>query len=208
MKKCYIVCAGEDCGIDFVKKNGDIVIAADAGLKYLIKYGIEPDITVGDFDTLQYVPKGENVIKLNPEKDETDAFAAIRLGLERGYTQFYFYCATGGKTEHTFANIQLLTFLAERNLQGFLFDRDSVLTAIKDGEYTFDETASGRVSVFSLTEKTQGVYLENLKYPLANAELTSSFPLGISNEFIGKKGRIKAEKGVLLLVLPRKTSQY
>lgn len=208
MKKCYIVCAGEDCGIDFKKEKEDIVIAADAGLKYLIKYGIKPDITVGDFDTLKYVPEGENVVKLNPEKDETDTFAAIRLGVERGYRDFYFYCATGGKTEHTFANIQLLKYLAENKMQGFLFDRDSVLTAIKDGEYNFDENASGRVSVFSLSEKTEGVYLENLKYPLENYELTSSFPLGISNEFICEKGRIKGEKGVLLLVLPRKTSVY
>lgn len=205
MKKCIIVCAGEESGFNTPINEGDLVIAADAGLKYLEKEGIKPDIIVGDFDTLKYIPKGENVIKLNPVKDETDTFEAIRQGIKRGYKCFYILCGTGGKTEHTFANIQLLAYLEENGFRGYLTDKNGILTVIKNRTVCFDAGYKGNVSVFSLSDKSKGVTIKNLKYSLDNAELTNSFPLGISNEFLGKKSSITVKDGMLLLVLPEKS---
>lgn len=205
MKKCIIVCAGEESGLDMPINEGDLVIAADAGLMYLEKEGIKPDIIVGDFDTLKYIPKGENVIKLNPVKDETDTFEAIRQGIKRGYKCFHILCGTGGKTEHTFANIQLLAYLEENGFRGFLTDKNRLLTVIKNRTVCFDAGYKGFVSVFSLSDKSKGVTIKNLKYNLDNAELTNSFPLGISNEFLGKKSSITVKDGMLLLVLPEKS---
>lgn len=205
MKKCIIVCAGEESGFDTPINEGDLVIAADAGLKYLEKEGIKPDIIVGDFDTLEYIPKGENVIKLNPVKDETDTFEAIRQGIKRGYKYFYILCGTGGKIEHTFANIQLLAYLEENGFRGYLTDKNGILTVIKNRTVCFDAGYKGIVSVFSLSDKSKGVTIKNLKYSLDNAELTNSFPLGISNEFLGKKSSITVKDGMLLLVLPKKS---
>ena len=37
-------------------------------------------------------------------------------------------------------------------------------------------------------------------YCLENAELTSSFPIGVSNEFIGKPATIGVESGTLLVM--------
>ena len=89
-------------------------------------------------------------------------------------------------------------------MQGFLIDRNAVLTVIKDSEYTFDSSYTGYVSIFSISDNCTGVYLENLKYELNNAELVSDFPLGVSNEFIGAEGKIKVENGMLLIIFPRK----
>lgn len=207
MKKgiCYIVGAGENFGLDFTPGDGDLVIAADGGLEYLKKAGITPDVIIGDFDSLGYAPEGENVIKLNVCKNETDALSAAEYGLDKGYAEFRLYCGTGGRTDHTIANIQLLTYLAKRNAKGYLFDKDSVLTVIKNGEYNFDSDCTGFLSVFSLSDKSSGVYLENLKYELSDAVLTSDYALGTSNEFIlGKAGSIKVKDGTLLIVFPRK----
>lgn len=206
MKKgiCYIVGAGENFGLDFSSTCGDLVIAADGGLEYLKKSGIAPDVIIGDFDSLGYAPQGENVIRLNVCKNETDALSAAEYGLSKGYAEFRIYCGTGGRTDHTVANIQLLKYLADRKAQGFLFDKNSVLTVIKNGEYSFAADCSGYLSVFSVSDKSDGVYLENLKYELNGAELTSDYPLGTSNEFIGKAAKIKVENGSLLIVMPRK----
>ena len=89
-------------------------------------------------------------------------------------------------------------------MRGFLIGRNSVLTVIKDSEYIFESSYTGYVSIFSISEKSTGVYLENLKYELNNAELSNDFPLGVSNEFIGIEGKIKVENGMLLIVFPRK----
>lgn len=206
MKKgvCYIVGAGECFGLDFTPDSEDTVIAADGGLEYLKKSNIIPNVMIGDFDSLGYTPDGKNVIKLNTCKDDTDMLSAARHALSDGYREIHIYCGTGGRIDHTVANIQLLTYLANCNARGYLYDKDSVLTVIKDDEYSFDEKISGYVSVFSLTDKSKGVYIENLKYELNDATLTSDFAIGTSNEFIGKPGKIRVTDGTLLIVMPRK----
>lgn len=205
MKKgiCYIVGAGDCFGLDFKPTDDDLVIAADGGLSYLKEFGIAPDVVIGDFDSLGYVPKGKNVIKLNTRKDDTDMLSAAKHGLSEGYGEIHIYCGTGGRIDHTVANIQLLTYLANNGAQGYLYDRDSVLTVIRNGEISFGEDMSGYVSVFSVSDVSREVYMENLKYELSNAVLTSDFPIGTSNEFIGKSGKIRVGDGTLLIVSPR-----
>ena len=61
---------------------GDYVIAADRGFDSLIAYGVNPDLAVGDFDSLGHRPNHPNVIQLPAEKDDTDMVYAIRKGLE------------------------------------------------------------------------------------------------------------------------------
>lgn len=200
---CYVVGAGEDYGLDFKPEKEDYVIAADAGLRYLEERGIEADLIVGDFDTLHYVPDRANVLKLPAEKDDTDMFMAVKEGIRAGYAVFHIYCGTGGRIDHTIANLQMLAYLAERKMQGYLLHRDCVLTMIKDRELVFDAAASGYVSVFSHSEKSTGVYLRNLKYELHDATLTNNFPLGVSNEFVGKESRISVESGTLLICFPK-----
>lgn len=200
---CYVVGAGENYGLDFKPGREDYVIAADAGLHYLEERGVLADLIVGDFDTLHYVPDGANVLKLPVEKDDTDMFMAVKEGIRAGYAVFHIYCGTGGRVDHTIANLQMLAYLAENEMQGYLFHKDCVLTMIKDRELVFEAAAAGYVSVFSHSEKSTGVYLRNLKYELHDATLTSSFPLGVSNEFIGKESRISVESGTLLVCFPK-----
>lgn len=200
---CYVIGAGDNYGLTFLPGPDDYVIAADGGLKYLEQSNIEPDLVIGDFDTLQYIPQHRNVIRLNPQKNETDMFAAVSQGIALGYREFHVFCGTGGRADHTFANIQMLVYLANRKMQGLLFDRDCVFTVIKDSEYTFASSCEGYVSIFSISEKSTGVYLENLKYELKDAELSNDFPLGVSNELIGAEGKVRVGSGTLLIAVPR-----
>lgn len=73
MAVCYIVGAGDCPPLDNIRINeGDTVIAADAGLRYLRAAGINPDSVIGDFDSLGSVPEGGKVTELPAEKDVTD----------------------------------------------------------------------------------------------------------------------------------------
>ena len=202
---CYIVGAGEYYGFDFVPSAKDLIIAADAGIRCLEQHGIPADLVIGDFDSLGHIPTHTNIKALHPEKDETDMLAAVREGIAAGYTDFHIYCGTGGRMDHTIANIQTLAALSCQNMRGFLFDRDNVITAITNTRIAFDLIQAGYVSVFSYTEKCTGVYLHGLKYELSDAVLTSTFPLGVSNEFIGKESSIAVREGTLLVVFPRET---
>ena len=43
---------------------------------------------------------------------------------------------------------------------------------------------------------------QNMKYLLKEQEVTNSFPIGISNEFIlGKKGKVTVHKGAVVMIV-------
>lgn len=204
---CYVVGAGENYGLDFIPKEEDYVIAADAGFAALEQKGIEMDIVIGDFDTLSFVPDHPNAIVLNREKDTTDMWSAVREGVKKGYERFHIYCGTGGRIEHTIANMQLLTELSQSGKRGFLFGKDYIITSVTNGMLELPEQASGFVSVFSHSDRAEGVCIEGLKYKLQDVVLTNSFPLGVSNEFIGKKGKISVANGTLWIVFPMEAKE-
>ena len=56
-------------------------------------------------------------------------------------------------------------------------------------------------------QKSEGVYLQGLKYSLTDATLTSTFPIGTSNEFIGEKSRISVKNGTLMIVFPKEAKE-
>ncbi|MFA6731015.1 MAG: thiamine diphosphokinase [Eubacteriales bacterium] len=203
MSICYIVGPLEH-GFKINKQKGDYIIAADAG--YLRLGGISPDLVIGDFDSLGFIP--ENVkIELHPtEKDDTDTLLAVKAGLSRGANRFVLLGCAGGRLDHTIANLQTLIFIAENGAEGFLFGEVEVVTAVKNGSVSFAEGLSGNVSVFSAGSVSSGVYISGLKYTLENMSLTNSFPLGASNAFTGEKAVIKVTDGILLVVFQIKTA--
>ncbi len=209
MKKgiCYVVGAGENYGLDFCRTADDFVIAADAGLCYLEELDRKADLVIGDFDTMKYIPEHENVIALSAQKDDTDMLAAVREGIARGYGSFHIYCGTGGRIDHTLANLQVLAYLSENGMRGFLFDQDNLITAITNSRLAFEKIPYGYISVFSYSPKSEGVTLRGLKYELQNAVLTNVFPLGVSNEFINRESVISVADGTLFIVFSRKIKE-
>lgn len=201
---CCIVGAGEDFGLDFRPTDRDLVIAADGGYRSLLQAGIRPDVIIGDFDSLGQIPQGDQVITLPKVKDVTDTWAAICLGMERGYRRFFLYGCTGGRFEHTLANIQTVAHVVSQGMECQLYDKTQVITAICGGTVHFSPERTGFVSVFSHSDCCTGVTIRGMKYELEQAELTNRFPLGVSNEFLGIPSSITVEKGTAILVYDRK----
>ncbi|MEG1190681.1 MAG: thiamine diphosphokinase [Oscillospiraceae bacterium] len=198
MKKTIcIVGAGDMSGTRLVIPTGAAIIAADGGLSYLEKAGISPDLILGDFDSLGRIPEGENVLPLNPEKDDTDMLVAVKMALEMGAEVLVIYGGLGGRFDHSLANLQVLAFIANHGARGYLVGCGSVCTAFKNGGIAFDEAMSGTVSVFSVGEIAQGVDLVGLKYPLHGYTLTNDTPLGVSNEFLGAPASVSVGDGML-----------
>jgi len=200
---CYVFGAGEHFPFPLVKNVSDFVIAADGGFDALPAYGVTADLAVGDFDSLAAPPTSGNVIVLPKEKDDTDMAAALREGEARGYKLFHLYGGTGGRLDHTLANIQLLAGLAENGMQGYLFDKDNVITAIRNTAMEFPAGIQGIVSAFSHTDVCTGVYEQGLQYALDDATLTNRVPVGVSNAFTGLNSIISVRSGTLVIIFPR-----
>ena len=201
VKCCYLVCAGEmKTPLSIEKKPFDKIIAVDGGLKRLRQAGIVPDLIGGDFDTLESNPETGNLLCLPGEKDVPVSYAAAMSAADEGFERIIIFGGTGGRTEHTFANVQLLAALAKRGVKGFLADDGRTMFVSDGGTTKIAARKSGYVSVFSLDTKCEGVTLKGLKYPLSGYTLTNEFPIGVSNEFIGQTAEIIVEKGVYLVV--------
>ena len=207
MAVCYVVGAGECDSLPIKKQNGDIIIAVDGGARHLERFGFKPDIFIGDFDSLGEVPVGEKVICLKPEKDVTDMHAAVDEGINNGFNDFVIFGATGGRLDHTLANIQLAASLAEKGVNHIICSEYYCFKAVKNSFVEFDASYEGYISAFSHTDSCAGVSIEGLKYELSNATLLNTFALGVSNEFIGKKSKISVEKGTLIIVYTNKKGE-
>ena len=183
--ECYIIGAGDFFGLREAPDDSDYVIAADAGFEYSTENCIIPDLVLGDFDSLGKAPKHPNVLQLPVEKDDTDTMFALKLGLEKGYRRFYIYGGLGGKRpDHTIANMQALLFLLSHGARGWLFGENYVWTA-----------------------KAEGVSIKGLKYELDDAEISSDFPLGVSNSFASREAEISVKNGTLLIMYDIKVNE-
>ena len=143
----------------------------------------------------------DRVIRLNPVKDDTDMLYGLKLALEMGYREFRLYGATGGRFDHTLANIQCLLYLKNHGATGYLMDGNGMILVLKNEEVRFKAGMEGYVSLFSLGKSAEGVTIKGLKYELEHAVITNDFPLGISNEFMGNEASISVERGELVCML-------
>lgn len=200
VKKCVIFCAGKMELPPLPIGPEDLVIAADGGLCHTQMWGITPQVVLGDFDSLGYVPEGAMVSPV--EKDDTDAMLAVRLGLERGYDRFVLYGALEGqRVDHTLANFQLLLFLKAKNAKGWLVGDGQIVTAIWEKQ-DYPACAEGIFSLFSMEHGTK-VTIKGLKYELDEGVLQPDFPLGVSNRFMGVPSRVEVKDGCLLAIYQR-----
>ena len=187
---------------------GDCVIAADRGYDSLLAYGVVPDLVVGDFDSLGYAPSHPNVTQLPKQKDDTDMVYALRKGLELGYRRFVLLGGVGGRLEHTLGNLQILDWLTTQGATGFLAGEKTVATALRNSSITFPASMSGYLSVFCNSGAAHGVTLQGLKFPLDNYTMSGSFPIGVSNEFLGEPATVSVADGSLLLLWEDKGNFY
>ena len=209
----------KDFALDFIRKIEEerkgkklLLLAADRGLDFFLETGLVPDIVDGDFDSLSGAGKAylesldhTEIVRLNPEKDDTDTYYAARKALELGATDVVIVGGLGGaRLDHTLANLQTLVFLAKNGVCATLADTDNEVTALLPGTHRIQARPGWYFSIFSAGEQAPGVTLEGLKYPLHDYTLTHAFPIGVSNEFAAETATLRFSAGMIYLVLSRK----
>ena len=91
MPICYIFASGEYGNQWPDIQSGDLSIAADGGYAQMQAHGVDPDLVVGDFDSLGYVPPHPHIVRHPAEKDDTDTALALSGGWRRGYRTSHIY---------------------------------------------------------------------------------------------------------------------
>lgn len=212
MKRCLIITGGKldlSFASGFLKKETfDKVIAVDGGLEGVKALGLEPDMIVGDFDSvkpeiLDFYRTREHIIwdARQPEKDETDTELALMKAQAIGCTHIVVLGATGGRMDHMLGNIHLLFPCLQRGIEAVILDGQNRIYLI-DGEQVFrrSRTWGKYISFVPLTEQVKGITLTGFKYPLHEKDIEIGTSLCISNELLDEEGRITFSEGVLIVV--------
>lgn len=184
--------------------GGGFVICADGGWRHTEALGITPDLIVGDFDS---APRpdlpGVEIIGHRPQKDDTDMMLALQEAINRGYREILLFGGTGGRLDHTYANFQTLLYAAEHGAHARLIDESNEVLLLKNGTITLPKRENTKLSVFSFSERAEGVSEKGVQYPLDGATLANGNPMGVSNEWTAQKAEIGVKNGVLLIILSK-----
>lgn len=152
MPKCaHVVCAAPAAvnAVDelrFELGEEDLLIAADGGYAACLEAGLQPDLLVGDFDSL---PGGKPVqpsclvLELPCKKDDTDLMVCLKQALQRNYREFRIHRALGGDLGHTIAAVRCLSWLREQGANGVLYGggQSAVVVTPADGELCLADVA-------------------------------------------------------------------
>ncbi len=177
------------------------IICADAGYANAKAMGLHVDLAIGDWDSISKEEIiADEIITLPHEKDDTDLHFAAKYTVEQKFEEVQLLGVLGGRFDHTIANINTLTFLTKQHVFAYAQDETTYCTVIENSSITLPRKENKYISVFSLCEKSKGVSLKGLHYPLQNATIYNSFPVGVSNEFEKDEAVISVEDGTLLII--------
>ena len=128
----------------------------------------------------------------------------LQAGLRQGFTDFVILGGTGGRLDHTIANLQTLAYLTTRGARGELRDRDCWARVIRDETITLPRGAylkgPAYLSLFAMGGDCI-VTETGVEYPLQDYPLSPSYPLGISNHITDTA--VITARGTLLVMLCR-----
>ncbi len=202
--RCVII-GGGDCSADFLKEHinldNDYIICADSGYDYAVSVEVNPDLLIGDFDSISVVPQNVNKITLPVEKDVTDCVAAYNEGIKLGFKSFVLFGGTGGRFEHTFANISLMANASKLNICFEIIDDKHIFRSITNNSIKIERKENQQISVFAYGGRAFGVTEKGFHYPLWDYTLDPfDGALGTSNDIIEDFGEISVRSGTLIII--------
>ncbi|QJC52039.1 thiamine diphosphokinase [Paenibacillus albicereus] len=186
----------------------DYLIGADAGALFLVRSGIRPDLSLGDFDSVQEAERAEieagsaELASFDPiDKDYTDTELALRRALDLNPASILIVGALGSRFDHSLANVHLLRLAADRGIETAIEDETNRIRLLRGGRsMPVERSRFPHVSLLPLSETTAGINLDGFRYPLREAELRIGQSLGISNALDGERGTVSLREGWLLVI--------
>lgn len=205
IKRAVIVAGGSIENPEYYRgmfEDNDLILCADSGYRNAWRIGLTPDIVIGDFDSFpaQKVMIGEKII-LPEEKDRTDSHECVCRALDFGVSEIIMLGAVGSRIDHTLANIHLLKLALDKGVTMKIINEHNEIFLI-DNMAVIQKKEGWHFSLLPV-EKTEGITLEGLYYPLHDAIMEFGNPYGVSNEFTADQARVSIQKGLLLAVLSR-----
>ncbi|MGL2994156.1 thiamine diphosphokinase [Flavobacterium sp. TSSA_36] len=160
-----------------------LVVVLDSAIERVISLDIKVDVLLGDFDrdfdpevykTKQYPLE----IVHTPDQNKTDLEKALDYLIEREIPAVNIVWATGKRADHTITN--LTNIVRYRNLIKIVILDDHSKIFLLPERFEKWYTAGTPISLIPIGV-VNGIYSQNLVYPLTNDTLTIGYRTGSSN---------------------------
>lgn len=160
-----------------------LVIVLDNAIERVLELGIKVDVLLGDFDgdfdaehykNLQYPLE----VVYSPDQEKTDLEKAFDYLIERKIPAVNVIWATGKRADHTITNIT--NIVRYRNLIKIVILDDHSKVFLLPQKFEKWYPANTPISLIPIG-KVSGIKTKNLKYSLADEELTIGYRTGSSN---------------------------
>jgi thiamine pyrophosphokinase len=186
--------------VEEVLRAAGLVIAADSGFDLALRLGLEPDLLVGDLDSVADSPElaafpPERIRRFPRDKDQTDAELGLSLFAERGCRQVVLAGGGGGRLDHLLAVLGLF----EREAPPLAWYTAGERVERVEGEAVLAGCRGLRVSFFPLGGPAGGLSSTGLKWPLDGLEWPRGYG-GVSNLVTADPARVRVGRGSLLMI--------
>ncbi len=176
-------------------------VCADGAYDYLKGYA-DPDVLLGDFDSIKAVPSGKEVKRFPVDKDYTDGHLAV-LEMVGHAEEVDIYGASGGRPDHEYANYALLALAASKGMRAVLRgDRYDVYYVEKELSERVEKNMT--VSIVPYTDTAHIISSDGLKFYAGGLTLNKLHLIGMSNTSIGEKVNVKVGGGAVLVFIQRR----
>lgn len=186
----------------------DWIVAANGGTRLAAHLGLVPDLLVGDGDSLSQELRAwlddHEVPRLSfpRAKDATDLELALWHAAEHGASEILLLGATGGRIDHTIANLSLLAAAVRTGLRVEAIAGREHLYLIQD-RLTLAGQVGDVISLLPWGGDAAGVSTQGLRWPLLYATLSFGSTRGISNEMVATEATIVLDSGLLMVAHQR-----
>ena len=203
--KVLIVLGGDAPGVELLKNcvsEADFSIAADRGLEAFDAAGLEPDMLIGDMDSVspEVLTRYESRLsedRLNCIKNDTDCEYALNLAIEKGAAEIILLGALGGRLDHALANLMMVVRAARRGVWAEI-RAEGVRIIRVNGSYTLAGAKGSTISLLPLGT-ARGVTIQGCYYLIRDYTLESDSSLGMSNVVTADEAVISVREGDLML---------
>ncbi len=186
------------------------VIAADGGTHYCKELGIQPNVIIGDLDSLEqdevrsYREAGVEIIQHPTHKDETDLELALHYALSLGITEVTILGALGKRWDMTIANLLLAAHPTFNQISIKMIDGDQeVILLPPKKKTTIPGTPGETLSLIPIRGDATKISTQGLEYPLSNEILKFGTARGVSNVFTTNRAEIFYREGLLLCIISK-----
>jgi len=209
MKRGIIFLAGdfEELPREFFITSNDFIVAADGGYQHVLRLGIQPNLLIGDFDSLpsalrdRAFREGIPITTWPQDKDQTDGEIALREAINHDCDHLIFFGSWGGqRVDHSLANLMLLDLCEPLGVRAVLHHRGENILHLSPGSYKISGEVNQIVSLIPKSKEVVGIKTSGLFFPLSQENLNQGQTRGMSNRFSRTEAHIQFEVGELWLI--------